>query len=212
MVLRKLMGVFMVALIIGAASFAVAGVPDLGLSTATRAYTGTEVLSLFNLPSGGGAAFTEANLPGGGIADATITVTLHDGLDAPIANYPFEDITLSCDDGTHAMVPCLGGVTADGNTDALGVTQFQTPLAAGGYADANTDVMIAGAALTSGSVALRMNSADISADGIVNLTDVGMFSSIFYGAYDYAADFTNDGVVNLSDVGRLASGVGGSCP
>jgi hypothetical protein len=204
------MGVFMVALIVGAASFAMAGVPDLGLSTATMATVG-QTLSLFNLPNGAGAAFTDANAAGGGLADATITVVLNSTSGA-IANYPFEDITLSCTDGVNAMVPCLGGVTADANTDAAGMTQFQTPLAAGGWADANTDVMIAGAALTSGSVALKMNSADINGDGIVNLSDVGIFSSIFYGAYSYAADFTNDGLVNLSDVGRLASGVGGACP
>lgn len=213
MVLRKLMGVFMVTLLIGAASFATAGVPDLGLSTATRAYVGPEQLSLFNLPNGGGSAFTAAFKPaGGGLADATITVTLVDGLGAAIENYPFEDVTVNCDDGVNAIAPCLGGVTADANTDALGQTQFQTPLASGGWANANTDVEIAGAALTSGSVALRMNSADISGDGAVTLTDVGIFSSIFYGAYSYAADFNNDGVMSLSDVGLLASGVGGACP
>ena len=209
MVLRKLMGVFMAALVIGAASLAVAGVPDLQQSTASRAYVGVETLSLFNLPSGGGSAFTGAQKPGGAVADATITLTLRDGLGVAIENYPFEDLTLA----STGVVPCLGGVTADANTDALGQTQWQTPLAAGGYSTgATTVVEVAGAALTSGSVALRMNSADINGDGTVNLSDVGIFSSVFYGAYNYKADFTNDGLVNLSDVGRLASGVGGSCP
>ncbi len=212
MVLRKLMGVLMVALIVGAASFAVAGVPDLGLSTATMATSG-QTLSLFNLPSGGGNAFTAAYIVGGGgQADATITVTLNDGLGAPIANYPFEDITLACTNGGQVMVPCLGGATADANTDASGVTQFQTPLAAGGWADGTTEVLIAGAALTSGGVALQMNSADINGSGNVDLSDVSIFSSIFYGAYSYAADFNADGAVTLSDVALLASGVGGACP
>jgi len=207
------MGVFMVALIVGAASFATAGVPDLGLSTASMATVGS-TLSLFNLPSGGGNAFTAAYIVGGGgQLDATITVTLNDGLGAPIANYPFQDITLACDDGLgQAMVPCLGGASADGNTDALGQTTFQNPLAAGGWAVATTDVMIAGAALTSGGVALQMNSADINGSGIVDLSDVAMFSSIFYGAYSYGADFNADGAITLSDVALLASGVGGACP
>jgi hypothetical protein len=46
----------------------------------------------------------------------------------------------------------------------------------------------------------------------VNLADVGSFSGIFFGAYDFSADFYADGALNLSDVGRLATGVGGSCP
>lgn len=210
MVLRKLMGVFMATLIIGAASFAMAGVPDLDLSTHSTGYGGPSTLSLFNLPNAGGNAFTQAFLPaGGGFADGTITLTLRDGLGAVIADYPFEDLTLA----SAGMVPCTGGVTADANTDALGQTQWQTPLAAGGYTTAGlTQIEVAGAPLNSGDVAMIMNSADINGDGTVNLSDVGIFSSVFYGAYSYSADFNNDGLVNLSDVGLLASGVGGSCP
>ena len=212
MVLRKLMGVLCVALIVGAATLAVAGVPDVGNSTATRAYTGTETLSLWNLPDGDGNPFTEAFKPGGSVADATISVVLKDGLGAFVKNYPFEDVNLSCDSGTQAVVPCPGGATADFNTDDFGWTEFRTPLQAGGWSLANSVVSIAGAPLTSGDVALTMNSSDISGDGNVNLTDVGMFSPIFYGAYSYAADFNNDNNVNLADVGRLAAGYGKKCP
>ncbi len=211
MVLRKLMGVLMVALVVGAASFAMAGVPDLQKSTATMATVG-KTLSLYNLPTGAGSPFTEAVAFGGAVFDATISITLLDGLDQPIENYPFEDITLSCTDGTNSYVACTGRGSADADTDALGHTQFQNPLPAGGWADADTDVMIAGVALTSGSVALRMNSADISGDGVVDLADVGMFSTIFSGTYSYGADFNYDGAVDLADVGRLAAGVGKSCP
>jgi hypothetical protein len=110
------------------------------------------------------------------------------------------------------MVPCAGGATADFNTDIDGLTTFQTPLNAGGWSNANTVVLIAGAPLTSGDIALRMNSSDMSGDGLVNLTDVGMFSPIYYGTYSYAADFNNDGLVNLADVGRLSAGNGKICP
>jgi hypothetical protein len=207
------MGVLSVALIVGAASFAMAGIPDLGLSSASRAYVGGETLSLWNLPDGTGNALTAAFLPGGAEADATISVELLDGLGVPVPNYPFEDMNLACDDGLgQAMVPCAGGASADFNTDVDGLTTFQTPLNAGGWSTANTVVLIAGAPLTSGDIALRMNSSDMSGDGLVNLTDVGMFSPIFYGPYSFAADFNNDGLVNLADVGRLSAGNGKICP
>ena len=54
------MGIFMITLLVGAASFATAGVPDLAQSTAARAYLGPETAVLFNAPNGGGSAFTEA--------------------------------------------------------------------------------------------------------------------------------------------------------
>lgn len=214
MVLRKLMGVFMVALVVCAASVAVANVPDLGLSTATMATTG-QTLSLFNRPDGGGSPLTEAYvLNGGGAkADATITLTLVDGLGNPIANYPFEDLTLSCDDGAgQAMVPCVGGVSADGNTDAAGQTTFAGTLRAGGWAAANTDVMVAGSALTSGGVALQMNSSDLNGDGVVAVSDISLFAQIYYGSYSYGADFNADGSVAISDVSLLAQGNGAACP
>jgi len=208
------MGVFMVALVVGAASVAVANVPDLGLSTATMATTG-QTLSLFNLPDGGGNPLTEAYVLNGAGAkvDATITLTLLDGLGNPIENYPFEDLTLSCDDGLgQAMVPCTGGVSADGNTDAAGQTTFSGTLRAGAWAAANTDVMVAGAALTSGGVALQMNSADMNGDGVVAVSDISLFAGVYYGTYSYGADFNADGSVALSDVSLLAGGNGSACP
>jgi hypothetical protein len=209
------MGVFLVTLVVGSASFAMAGVPDLGLSTATRAHVGAYSVSLFNLPNAGGSAFTAANrLPadGGGTVDATISLTLVDGLGAAIENYPFEDLTLRCDDGLgQAMIPCIGGVSCDGNTDAAGWTEWQLPLRAGAWGDANTEILVAGAPLVSGAIALKHNSADIDGSGTVNLVDVGLFSGIFYGAYSYGADFNYDGAVSLPDVGRLAAGLGATC-
>ena len=45
---------------------------------------------MFNIPNGGGAAFTNAAILGGAV-DATITLTLLDGAGVAIANFPFED-------------------------------------------------------------------------------------------------------------------------
>lgn len=51
-------------------------------------------------------------------------------------------------------------------------------------------------------VAIRFNSADLNADGVVDLADMPLF----------AGDFLWDGVLNLSDVPTLATGLGSSCP
>jgi hypothetical protein len=203
----------MCTLILGVASFATAGVPDLDNSEAAYStYAGGSALTLFNLPSGGGSAFTACQEPDGTIVDGTIEVVIRDGNNDIIAGFPGEDIWLASVDG--GMVPCVGGAGADGDTDADGVTDWVNPLNAGGSSLANCAVMVSGDALTStGSLfALHFNSADMNGDGTVNLADVGSFSGIFFGAYDFSADFYADGALNLSDVGRLATGVGGSCP
>ena len=217
MVLRKLMGLFMCTLILGVASFATAGVPDLGNSEAEMLAGGAgQVLSLFNLPNGGGSAFADAQDAAGASVDATITVTVRDGNNDIIAGFAGEDLWLASFDG--GMVPCVGGANADGDTDDDGITEWSTALNAGGWSLANCYVMISGDAITGGAggsvFALHFNSADMNGDGTVNLADVGAFSSEFYpaGSYHYSADYFADGALNLSDVGRLAVGVGGSCP
>lgn len=206
------MGIFAITLMVGAASFATAGVPDLANSTAERAYLGAEPAVLFNIPNGGGSAFTDAVIPGGVVVDATITLTLVDGSGAAIPNFPFEDAWIESADG--GMVACVGGATADANTDALGQTQWQTPLQAGGSSEALTVVYISGAPLTSSAgVAVKHNSADLNGDGTVNLTDVPIFAGDFYGGvYIFRSDFAYDEAVNLSDVVKLAQALGASCP
>lgn len=213
MVLRKIMGLFVCTLILGVASFASAGVPDLGNSEATMPnFAGGSIVSLFNLPNGGGKAFTEAQVPGGAIVDATIEVVIRDGNNNVIAGFPGEDLWLESADG--GMVACIGGTTADGDTDANGLTDWTNALNAGGSSEALCYIMVSGDALTSvgSEMALHFNSADINADGTVNLSDVGEFATYFSGAYSYVADFFFDGILNLPDVGLLATGVGGSCP
>ena len=203
MVLKKIMGIFAITLMIGAASFATAGVPDLTLSTASTA-AGSYVM--FNIPNGGGVAFSAA---AGG--DATISLTLLDGLGAAIANFPFEDAWIETVDG--GMVACVGGATADANTNALGATQWATPLQAGGASQAGTQVSISGAFLAGPALAIDHNSADIDGNGSVNLSDVPLFAGDFYGGvYAFRSDFAYDGLVNLSDVVRMATALGASCP
>ena len=173
--------------------------------------------SLFCLPSGGGRPFTQALTQGGGSIDATLEMVLwsdQPGWGAPVPYFPAEDMWLATDAGL--LVPCIGGTIADANTDATGGTVWTAPLEAGGWCDVGGGdrllVMVNGevaADLTA--LGLRLNSADLNGDGVVNLADVGMFVSDLYGTYAYRSDFFWDGVVNISDAGFMSTGLGSQC-
>lgn len=210
------MGIFAVTLIVCGASLATAGIPDLEESTASAATGGT--LSLFCLPNGAGSAFADAYVKGGSggatvAADATITLTLRDGGSFVIADFPAEDLWLQWVDEATLNV-CSGGTIADANTDEFGVTTWENGVNLGGYAEALVQVRVNGDALTSSAgVALHVNSADVNFDGVVNLADVGTFSSDFANpVVQYRSDFANDGIMNVADVGKMALGVGAGCP
>ncbi|MBK7045566.1 MAG: hypothetical protein IPH48_03375 [bacterium] len=213
MVLRKLTGVFSIALVIAAAS-AMAGVPDLQLSTASTAAGVGVTPVMYNLPNGLGTTFANARSTGG-VVNATITLTVLDGGGVPVANFSANDMWLEKEvvASTGNFAACTGGTTADLNTNASGVTTWAAPLRAGGWSTSKTLVVINGAALTSNTgLVLRHNSADINGDGNANLSDIPLFVADFYGAYSFRSDLLFDGIVNLSDIPRVASGVGAVCP
>ena len=218
------MGVFACALVIGAASFAVAGVPDLTLTTASMAYNATpDPLLLLNRPDGTGSAFNAAILTSdGSVQDATISMTVLDGNGDPVLSFPALDMWLETTNG--GLVPCSGGTAADQNShNVTGFTLWATPLQAGGSdggvgSGVVTMVMISGAALVGSDMALWHNSPDINADGLVNVTDVQEFAVDYYAfaadvlAYEFQSDLEYDGAVNVSDIVPLAQGQGHNCP
>ena len=213
MVLRKLTGVFSIALVIAAAS-AMAGVPDLQLSTASTAAGVGVTPTMYNLPNGLGSTFANVRSTGG-VVNATISLTVLDGGGVPVANFSANDMWLEKEivASTGNFAACTGGTTADLNTNASGVTTWAAPLRAGGWSTSKTLVVINGAALTSNTgLILQHNSADINGDGNANLSDIPLFVADFYGAYSFRSDLLFDGIVNLSDIPRVASGVGAVCP
>ncbi|MCP4574335.1 MAG: hypothetical protein GY838_18420 [bacterium] len=217
MVLRKIMGLVACALIVGAASLATAGIPDLTNSAASRAYTGPETLSLFSTPDGGGRAFAECFVVNGGSAvqDGTIALVVNDGLGVPIENFPAEDMWIAAG-GTPGLVACAGNLISNFNTNAAGETEWQNALFAGGFSTEVTRVYINGDELTTAGyagLAINHNSPDINADGVVNLSDSGFFATdLFVGPYNYRSDFNADGSLNLSDAGFLGTNIGSACP
>ncbi len=207
MVRRKLMGLLVCSLVVSLASVAWAGIPDLDNSSATTVAT-TQV-SVYSLPNAAGDGLNDVFIFGGAKTDATVTVTLIDQAMTPVFNYPFEDIWIDADTGNFTF--CPGGTVADASTDQNGQTTFSGSMFAGGCGSGLV-VVINGDSLNQAPLNFMFNSPDMNADLIVNLTDVVLFSQVFYGPYDYCADFFWDGVINLSDIVLLAQGMGTACP
>ncbi len=190
---------------------ALAQIPEVGPPIVTQANGNSEDLALFVLPGGNGSTFAEAQLKNeGSVRDATLQLLLQDVYGVPVVNYPLEDLWLEPEDGN--FVPCVGGTCPDQNTDDLGITYWSAPPNAGGHSEGSLFVMVAGIAITDYPLSMAINSADMNGDLVVDLADVGIFATHFYGDYAFEADFFADGTLNLVDVGRLALGLGGSCP
>jgi hypothetical protein len=204
------MGLLACCLVVGMASVAMAGVPDLALSSATTA--AAEPVSLYNLPNGSGSELSSAYAFGGALTDATITLYLVDGLGDPIYLYGSEDMWLETTLGGLAF--CTGGTIADQYTDEDGMTEWADALSAGGYTDPATEltvVVINGDALDQAGFNIQHNSADFDGNGVANLSDIAAFTQDLFGAYVYRADFLWDGTINLSDVALMAQGNGTAC-
>lgn len=192
-------------LILGLSSLAMAGIPDADNSTASSAGG-----QLMICPAGDGTTLAADG--------ATISVTVRDGNNAPIANYPGQDVWPD-DAGTGDINLCQGGATADANTDAGGNTTISGTFAGGGWTQSGLSVYISGIAITTAGVpdvyAIDVNSPDINGDRQVSLPDVGIFAGDLL-AYQFRSDLVpNDPdppAIDLSDVGRFAAHIGHVCP
>jgi len=184
--------------------------PDPDLSTFTMAYSGYDPVTLYCVPDGSGDAFTQARLPWGGVVDATVTVTLVDLGGVPIFNYPAEDIWLESLDG--GLTACAGGAIADRNTDPNGQTVFSAPMRAGGHAAPGTRVIVSGLPLAGTPMNLGFISPDISGNRRVDLEDVALFATDFFGGYRTRSDLHQDGRLDLADLAKLARAMGKACP
>ena len=168
------------------------------------------------VPDGSGLPLTQATLSDGTTVDASIHIRIVDVSGIPVPNYPFQDIWLASD--SAGEFSCTIKLSADHDTDTNGETSFSNPLMGGGTSAGPFWVYLNGTkACTSAgfehpSIPIRLNSPDLNGDGYVNLSDVAIFISDYYGPYDYRSDFLWDGRIDLSDVRLLAKGVGTYCP
>lgn len=213
MVRRKLVGLFVCSLVMGLAPLAMAGIPDLTLSTATTAATAQ--VSVYTLPNGNGRGLDEAKtISSSTTVNATITLTLLDGNGDPIFLYPNEDLWLETTLGGLAL--CPGGSIADANTNALGQTTWSGSVFGGKQSNRTaaekTVVVISGNPLNGSQLDILFNSPDIDGNLVVNLSDTVLYAQNATGSYNYRSDFFFDGSVNLSDTVLYAQGLGSACP
>jgi hypothetical protein len=200
-------------LVLGLASLAWAGIPDLDESYAFSQQASQ--VSVYSLPNGGGDGIDDCYLFGGTKTDATITLYVLDINGDPIYLYPFADLWLETNtpgvNPPTGMVLCPGGSTADQSTDENGMTTFSNPVfgCAHGY---GTDVMINGDPINQPPILMDFNSPDINGDQVCDLPDIAEFAGDYFGTYDYRSDFFYNGTLNIQDIALLAQGLGSECP
>jgi hypothetical protein len=228
MVLRKFMGIFAITLIVCSASLAMAGIQDASQCDSNRFEGGVKAILLVVPGAAADHPFDTAVAIGNDypapqvFINATIQVTVRDGLGVAIANYPFEDIWIENpangnppgDSDAHVgLAACTGGAVADFSTDVAGYTEFNNPKFAGGQSWGQTRVVVNGNGL-SNTVDVSFNSPDIDGDGVVNLIDLQTFTADYFdsGNYHYRSDLFYDNILNLIDIPEMSQYYGSSCP
>ncbi len=150
---------------------ATSGIPDLDNSSWSHGLI--DPAGILVCPLGDGTDLGSALSISGGLVDATITLTMLDSSNLPIANFPAEDMWIE----VPGMSPCIGGSIADSATDYSGVTTFSNPLLMGGIQNGDLEMFINGSVVNHGeSVEHTFLSPDLSGDHQINLTDTVMFS------------------------------------
>lgn len=177
-------------------------------------------VSVLVTPLGTGPPLNACYSEDGYLVDATITLRLVTLDYTPIANFPPEDIWLESQEPQQHI--CGSGFSPDGPSGADGLVTFSGPLAGGGWHDGPTYVYVNGNPAYDPTdypwywehppLPLHFNSPDIDGDGLVNLADLSLLASDFFGQFHYRSDFNHDGVLNLSDIGNFAINVGTGCP
>jgi hypothetical protein len=183
---------------------------DPWLSSAWLEYPGSETVSLFVRPDGGGRQFTQAMTVSGNTVDATVHLEIYNYSGVPMVDYPAEDMWLEVADG--GLVPCALGACADAATDQDGQTSWVAPLRAGGSSESDCFVVINGDILYGSNLNLHFNSPDLNGDLVVNLADVGLFAEDFFSYYHYRSDFYCDQVLNIADLSMMAQALSATCP
>jgi len=182
--------------------------PDVLLCTVS--YYAQEQVSLYSLPNGMGQSLADAFTASGYTVDASLTARLYDAYYDPVVCYPAEDAWLTAVNSALAIIPD-GMNIADGPANIAGEMFFSGPMFAGGHCQGLLVELTAGGTIPQ-QIPYWMNSADINADGIVNLTDVVMFSIDFFSAYNYRSDFHFDYSLDLSDIVYLAQAMNATWP
>lgn len=166
---------------------------DPGLSSLEVQHQSTP--GLFTCPAGDGSVYQY------------LVLKVRNVFGEPIANIPAGSISLSpvATAGAQYYGTLSFSITpVDSVSDANGNIRFQVKANTSIQGGINFKTSFRGVDVVT-AVPLSCNSADINTDGVVNLSDLGLFSSVLYGTYDVSCDYNFDGVINLSDGGYIAT-------
>ncbi len=145
---------------------------------------------------------------------ASITVTLiDDATQAPMAGVSRELVRIGQEDGL-AWCPGLPVPNcADADSDADGQLRFTQAYRGSGWATAvHIWVWSHGAwHALAGALPFHSVSVDLNNDGLINLSDMTVFSACYHGPYDARIDYCHDGLYRVSDITFLAMGYYPSC-
>ena len=167
---------------------------------------------LFACSAGDGDALAASGL--------TITVTVHDFLDVPIEGIPATDIWLISCGNVLALCGGPAAINASGPTDAHGQTTITAAFAAGYCDNSGVRAVVQGIVIGAGAcgqpcIPLRVRSADISGDLLVNLIDFAVFAAGYPAPpnpYNACIDFASPyGIISLSDFAKYAVHHGHAC-
>ena len=168
---------------------------------------------LFCCPQGDGDALAANGL--------TVTVTIRDNVNAPIANIPAFDIWLtSCAGDVLAMCGGSAAINASAPTDQNGVTTITARFAVGGCDNTGVRAVFQGLAIGAGvcgdpCLPIKIRSPDLNANYVVNLVDFATFGAGYTSppkAYNECIDFVAPfGTVTLPDFARYGVHANHSC-
>lgn len=183
------------------------------------------VASVYGNPDGSGQPLEQAyvwdGIPGSTPAqeDRSFVLSLTKGTDnSPLSGFPASDIGLGATGTGGTVVGCDGLIAPAGPSNGSGQVSFSGFLAGGGSTGLPNRLQLRLSDVPSVNwtgddhVNVRFNSADINADGVVGLQDVGPFSVDYAAGSGYRSDFLRDGKVDLKDVSKFSVAVGAACP
>lgn len=180
--------------------------------------------TLICLPDGSGAPLSLARDPSGNPVDCTIHVYLLSPQNVPYVGVPAEMVGVRARHLENGLYGCGADAGddivlayADRPTDENGYTTISGPLAVGGCTASYPDGLVLivdqpgpGGAIFWPHGTLGIIGPDLFTDGVVDLSDVSLFSGL-YGSHDWRADFDANGIVGLSDLIVFSGAVGAAC-
>lgn len=148
----------------------------------------------------------------GGLDTLTLTVTLRDAFDSPVANC---STTVTLDNASAVVCNCCPDQLT-GSTNANGIVTFNiNQLGGRGSVDLNVTANCTGnIAICSNTINFTTPDLNASCDAGVstNVIDLGVFANCLPPSpYCQESDFSCDGTVNVVDLGLLASGLTAGC-